>query len=128
LEDNTLADGFFHIATWIAVLAGTIAATRAWQRGELAPPWRSHFGGLLIGWGAFNLVEGVIDHHALGLHHVRDDLGGPVGWDIGFLAFGAALVAVGWAMVRSGRSRVETYATEQTRPTRADERATPGRT
>lgn len=102
LEDNTLADGFFHVATWIAVLAGTIAATRAWQRGELAPPWRSHFGGLMIGWGAFNLVEGVIDHHILGIHHVRDDLGAPLEWDIGFLVFGAALVALGWILVRSG--------------------------
>ncbi len=102
LEDNTLADGFFHLLTWAAVFAGTIAATRAWQRGELAPPWRAHFGGLLIGWGAFNLVEGVIDHHILGIHHVRDDLGAPVGWDIGFLVFGAALVLVGYALVRSG--------------------------
>jgi len=103
LEDNTLADGFFHVATWLAVLAGTIAATRAWQRGELAPPWRFHFGGLLIGWGAFNLVEGIIDHHILGIHHVRDDLGAPLGWDIGFLLFGAALVAVGWMLVQCAR-------------------------
>jgi uncharacterized membrane protein len=36
----------------------------------------------------------------LGIHHVRDDLGGPVGWDFGFLVFGALLVAVGGAMGR----------------------------
>jgi uncharacterized membrane protein len=30
--------------------------------------------------GAFNIVEGVIDHQVLGLHHVRDDLGTPLGW------------------------------------------------
>jgi len=101
LEDNTLADGFFHLATWIAVLAGTIFAVRAWQRGELAPPWRFHLGGLLLGWGVFNLVEGLIDHQILGIHHVRDDLGGPLGWDLGFLAFGALLALVGWALVRS---------------------------
>jgi uncharacterized membrane protein len=100
LEDNTLADGFFHVATWIAVMAGTIAATRAWQRGELAPPWSRHFGGLILGWGAFNLIEGVVDHHILGIHHVRDDLGAPLGWDIGFLALGAAQVALGWLLVR----------------------------
>jgi hypothetical protein len=29
---------------------------------------------LLAGWGAFNVVEGVIDHQMLGIHHVRDDL------------------------------------------------------
>jgi uncharacterized membrane protein len=105
LEDNTLADGFFHLATWLAVLAGTLTTLRAWQRRQLAPPWRLHFGALLAGWGAFNLVEGLIDHHLLGIHHVRDDLGAPLGWDLGFLAFGALLVFVGWAMVRSGRAQ-----------------------
>ena len=99
LEDNTLADGFFHIATWIALMAGTVLAMRAWQRGELAPPWVAHVGGLLVGWGGFNLVEGLVDHHLLGVHHVRDDLGAPLGWDLGFLAFGALLVVVGAVLI-----------------------------
>lgn len=104
LEDNTLADGFFHLGTWIAVMAGTIVSIRAWQRGQLAPPWRSHIGGLLLGWGLFNLVEGLIDHQILGIHHVRDDLGAPLGWDLGFLAFGALLALAGWALRRSARA------------------------
>ena len=59
---------------------------------------------LLIGWGAFNLVEGTIDHEILGIHHVRDDLGGPIGWDLGFLAFGLALVLAGLALSRNAVS------------------------
>jgi uncharacterized membrane protein len=106
LEDNTLADGFFHLGTWIAVMAGTLVSLRAWQRGELAPPWRSHFGGLLFGWGLFNLVEGLIDHQILGIHHVRDDLGAPLGWDLGFLGFGVALMLLGWTLIGSGRARI----------------------
>jgi uncharacterized membrane protein len=98
LEANTLADGFFHLATWVLVAAATILMVRAWQRGELAPPWRAHFGMVLAGWGVFNLVEGLVDHELLGIHHVRDDLGGPIGWDLGFLAFGALLVAGGLAL------------------------------
>jgi uncharacterized membrane protein len=104
LEANTLVDGLFHVATWLFVVAATVITIRAWQRGELAPPWRAHLGMVLAGWGAFNLVEGLIDHEILGIHHVRDDLGGPLGWDLGFLAFGAALVAVGLAMSRSAAS------------------------
>jgi uncharacterized membrane protein len=104
LEDNTLADGFFHVATWLAVTAGTVAAVYAWQQGRLAPPWRAHLGGLLLGWGAINLVEGLIDHHLLGIHHVRDDLGAPLGWDLAFLAFGALLALAGSAMIRSART------------------------
>ena len=102
LEANTLADGFFHVATWVLVAVATYMTVRLWQRGELAPPWRVHGGMLLAGWGAFNIVEGLVDHQILGLHHVRDDLGAPLGWDLGFLAFGFALVVAGVALARSG--------------------------
>ena len=100
LEANTLVDGFFHVFTWICVAAGSWLMLRAWQRGELAPPHRRQLGLILAGWGAFNLVEGVIDHQLLGIHHVRDDLGGPLGWDLGFLALGALLLAAGAGLAR----------------------------
>src|SRR5215212_3024747 len=47
LEANTLADGFFHLATWFLVVGAMLMIVRAWQRGELAPPWRAQFGMLL---------------------------------------------------------------------------------
>jgi uncharacterized membrane protein len=108
LEANTLADGLFHAATWVLVVAGMALMLRAWQRRELAPPWRAHLGLLLAGWGVFNVVEGLVDHQLLGIHHVRDDLGGPIGWDVGFLAFGVLLIAVGVALTRSGERLVRT--------------------
>ena len=100
LEANTLADGFFHLATWVLVALAMTLTVRAWRAGRLAPPWRFHIGLLLAGWGAFNLVEGLVDHQILGLHHVRDDIGAPLGWDLAFLAFGAALVGAGIALTR----------------------------
>jgi uncharacterized membrane protein len=106
LEANTLADGLFHLATWIFVAVGMVLAVRAWQRRELAPPWRSQIGLLLAGWGAFNVVEGLVNHQILGIHHVRDDLGAPLGWDLGFLAFGVALVVVGVLLVRAGERMI----------------------
>jgi uncharacterized membrane protein len=111
LEANTLADGFFHVATWLCLLLASLLGVSAWQQGRLAPPWRFHLGLMLVGWGAFNLVEGLVNHQLLGVHHVRDDLGAPLSWDLGFLAFGAALVVGGWALHRSGvpaSSRVPT--------------------
>ena len=62
---------------------------------------------MLVGWGLFNLVEGIVDHHILGIHHVRET-GSVVAWDVAFLLFGALLVAVGWLLARSGeRGRVD---------------------
>ena len=101
LEANTLADGLFHVSTWVFVFVGMWLAVAAWRQGRMAPPWRTHVGLLLVGWGAFNVVEGVVDHHLLRVHHVRDDVASPLAWDLGFLAVGAALVAVGLALVRS---------------------------
>jgi uncharacterized membrane protein len=102
LEANTLADGVFHSATWVFVLAGTLLTVASWRQGRFPPTWRFHIGLLLVGWGVFNLVEGVIDHQILGVHHVRDDLGAPLSWDLGFLAFGALLVVAGWLLYRAG--------------------------
>lgn len=105
LEANTLADGLFHLATWLLVLVALVLTLRAWKRGDLAPPWRRHLGLMLAGWGVFNLVEGLIDHQLLGIHHVRDDLGGPLAWDLAFLGFGALLVLVGLALAQMPRLR-----------------------
>jgi uncharacterized membrane protein len=102
LEVNTLADGFFHLATWICVLVASILTLHSWRQGRLAPSWSFHFGLVLAGWGIFNLVEGVVDHHLLEVHHVRDDLGAPLGWDVGFLVFGALLAIAGWLLHRRG--------------------------
>jgi uncharacterized membrane protein len=102
LELNTLADGFFHLATWVLVVAASITSISAWRRGRLAPSWSFHVGLVLTGWGIFNLVEGLIDHQLLGVHHVRDDLGAPLSWDLGFLASGVLLVAGGWLLHRRG--------------------------
>ena len=102
LEVNTLADGLFHAATWFFVLGASLATLHSWRQGRIAPSWSFHFGGVLAGWGLFDLLEGLIDHQLLGVHHVRDDLGGPLSWDLGFLAFGALLVAAGLLLQRRG--------------------------
>ena len=102
LEVNTMADGFFHMATWFLVVGATVVTLAQWRQGRLAPSWSFHLGLVLVGWGLFNLVEGLVDHHLLGVHHVRDDLGGPLSWDLAFLASGVLLIGVGWAVHRRG--------------------------
>ena len=104
---NMFWDGLFHAFTWLMTLAGVVMLWRAGQRPEV--PWstRTFVGSLSLGWGAFNVVEGLIDHHLLGIHHVHPGAG-QLAWDVGFLLFGALLVAVGWGLVRAGR--------EDTRP------------
>ena len=107
LEDNTLWDGLFHGATWVFVATGVFAMWRVLSAGHRAT-WRGLAGLLLAGWGIFNLVEGIVDHHILTIHHVRDDVDEPLWWDLGFLAVGAVLVVVGLALRRHGDPAVDT--------------------
>ena len=76
---------------------------KAWAAGERGPSLRALVGTMLVGWGLFNLVEGVVDHHLIGVHNVRDDVSDPLWWNVGFLVFGAVLVAVGAVLARSAR-------------------------
>jgi uncharacterized membrane protein len=57
---------------------------------------------MLAGWGAFNLVEGVIDHHLLHLHHVVEQHGVSL-YDGLFLLSGILFLGAGLGLVRSAR-------------------------
>jgi uncharacterized membrane protein len=100
LETNTLWDGLFHAATWLAVAAGIYILWRRTTDWRWAMSGRAFAGWLLVGWGLFNLVEGVVDHHVLTIHHVREG-SNETAWDLAFLAFGALLVIGGWLLSRS---------------------------
>ena len=96
---NMVWDGLFHAFTWSMAALGVLLLWRA-RSGAAVVPGRVFGGALLFGWGLFNLVEGVIDHHLLGLHHVIERLGTSI-WDWLFLACGLALVATGRMLMRS---------------------------
>jgi uncharacterized membrane protein len=100
LETNTLWDGLFHALAWVAVAAGIYVLWRRNRAGRRPVSGRALAGWMLVGWGLFNLVEGVVDHHVLGIHHIREGEN-EAGWDVAFLAFGALLVIGGWLLVRA---------------------------
>lgn len=98
LRTNALADGLFHAAAWVAVAVAAVMILRQWRRRSTPPRAGAQVGLLLMGWGGFNIVEGMVNHHLLGVHHVRDDLGAPLSWDVGFLLVSAAILAAGSAL------------------------------
>jgi len=79
LKVDTLWDGLFHASTYLFVLAGLVIL----------------------------LVEGVVDHQILGIHHVNETVPADqwIYWDIGFLVWGAAMLAGGWVLLRAGKKK-----------------------
>jgi uncharacterized membrane protein len=114
---NMVWDGLFHAFTWLTTAVGLAVLWRAGARRDV--PWSGAIfaGSLIAGWGVFNLVEGIIDHHILGVHHVVEALGLSI-YDYLFLASGVLLLAIGFGLIRSGKNRVQRE--QQTTPYRRD--------
>jgi uncharacterized membrane protein len=107
LKVNTFWDGVFHAATYVFTALGLYILWRHSRRSHIRWSGRLLPGALLLGFGLFNVVEGLVDHQLLGLHHVNETVPREqwVYWDIGFLIWGAAMVGAGWLLLRSGRAR-----------------------
>jgi uncharacterized membrane protein len=103
MKYNMVWDGIFHAFTWLVTAIGV---WRLWTAGrDPNVPWSTptFAGSLVMGWGLFNFIEGIIDHQVLGIHHVHP---GPhqLAWDLGFLAVGLLQIGVGWGLIRAGRA------------------------
>jgi uncharacterized membrane protein len=115
VEINMFWDGIFHAVTWLLTAVGVWMLFRAAQHREVVFLAPTFGGSLLLGWGLFNVVEGVIDHHVLHLHHVVERLGVSV-FDWAFLAWGAAMIAAGWLLIRADARALERHPIQQSAP------------
>jgi uncharacterized membrane protein len=106
LRLNTRADGWFDVAAFALLLVGVSLLWRVTARAGRRPPWRLVAACVVTGAGAFNVVEGVVDHELLGIHHVRE--GADAGtYDAVFLAASLGVCLVGAYLLRQARgSRV----------------------
>jgi uncharacterized membrane protein len=102
MKYNMVWDGLFHACTWLMVALGVWRLWVAGKRADVAWSTRTFAGSLVLGWGLFNFVEGMVDHQILGIHHVHPGRG-QLAWDLGFLALGLLGIAVGWMSIRAGR-------------------------
>jgi uncharacterized membrane protein len=99
IQVNMVWDGLFHSFTWVMTAAGIALLFRAARRPDV--PWsgRVLVGSMVAGWGLFNLVEGLFDHHLLQVDLFEHLMVLSV-WDWLFLASGVVMIAAGWAIAR----------------------------
>lgn len=104
---NTMLDGLFHACTYLFTAAGLLLL---WQRARMPHfLWAARLlaASVLMGFGIFNLIEGVVDHHILNLHHFNETVPREqwIYWDVGFLMWGAAMLIGGWLMLSRSTAR-----------------------
>jgi uncharacterized membrane protein len=99
---NMTWDGYFHATVWLMTAVGLYLLFRAGRRQDV--PWsgRILIGSLIAGWGLFNVVEGLIDHLILGVHHVYEYTSNKTPYDLAFLMLGGfLLLLIGWWLIRT---------------------------
>lgn len=94
LEENTLADGIFHVASLVVLIVGIGLVVG--RRVE----WGLLIGLVLVGWGLFHVLDQLVFHLGLGAHHIRMDVDNPEIYDWTFTGIGIVLVLVGWVVTR----------------------------
>ena len=93
---HVLWDGLFHSLMYGLAALGLWGL---WRHG--LPPGRRFLGALLIGFGFWHVVDGVIFHWLLEVHHIRVDAAQPLLWDLGWMVgLGIVPLAVGWTLTR----------------------------
>lgn len=103
MEINMFWDGLFHSLTYTMTLIGLALLWKAGRRRDV--PWsgKAFLGAYFLGWGLFNFVEGIIDHHILNIHHVLESHGQSI-FDYLFLASGLIMIVAGVMTIRSAQN------------------------
>lgn len=100
---NMRADGLFHAFAFVVVLIGLRMLWNV-SRDGVYGSGRALVGWMIVGFGVFNVIEGVIDHQILGIHHVNEG-SNELAWDLGFLAISVALIVSGWLLQATASER-----------------------
>ncbi|MGW0565597.1 DUF2243 domain-containing protein [Streptomyces sp. NPDC003016] len=101
LSVGLLSDGLLHTAELLGLVAGAALYADLRRRRALAPAHAR--AGLILGLGAFQLFDGVVDHKLLRLHQIRYGVD-ITPYDLAWNGAALVLLAVGGALaVRAAR-------------------------
>jgi uncharacterized membrane protein len=92
-----VSDGLFHAFGFTAMVVGLFLMADALRRGGFIP--KRWWAALLIGWGGFQLYDGIVQHKILRLHQIRYHV---TIWpyDVTWNVIAALLIIVGILLMR----------------------------
>ena len=98
---NMFWDGIFHAFCLFVVLTGVILLWKTSRRKDADVSGKLLSGGLITGWGIFNIVEGIIDHQLLKLHNVMEYSNDHDIANYTFLATSVVMLVIGSFLIKS---------------------------
>lgn len=85
IRAQILADGLFHVLMYLIALWGVALLWRSRQAFADGVSGRTLAACVLLGFGAWNIIDVVLFHWVLVIHRIRVDSDTPLFWDIGWL-------------------------------------------
>lgn len=96
---NMFWDGIFHLLTLTTVIIGLVSLIRLMRMHNVNSSPTLVWGGFFAGWGLFNFVEGILHHHILEFHNVREFSQNQDLWNYAFLMSGPLFMAIGFYII-----------------------------
>lgn len=102
LRVQVLADGLFHALMYLVAAAGLWMLYRSRREFTGVRADRNLLADLLIGFGAWHVLDAVLSHWLTGIHRIRMDVLDPMVWDLAWLVvFGLPPLLAGLLLKRS---------------------------
>jgi len=102
---NMFWDGIFEAITWIFTFIGILLLWQSRRRTDLHLSNSLFTGGLIGGWGIFNLMDSIFNHYLFRFHNVRENVAEVAAWNLGFLILSLAMILLGGLMMKQVRNR-----------------------
>ena len=97
---NMFWDGIFETVTWIFTFIGILLMWQSRRRTDLQLSNHLFWGGLISGWGIFNLMDSIFNHYLFRFHNVRENVPQVAAWNLGFLIISLGMIVLGWLMMK----------------------------
>lgn len=119
IQFNMFWDGIVMAGAWLIAIIG-LSVLWSGVKKESAHSTAVLSGSLIAGWGVFNILEGLICHQILGIHHTVQLAPSSLQlyWDLAYIGLGLAFLVVGSLVTRQGRTRAEVRAARSAAATR----------
>jgi uncharacterized membrane protein len=100
---NMFWDGVFEAVSWIFTFVGVLLMWHSRKKSKFTTSTAVFGGGLLAGWGIFNLLDSIFNHFLFRLHDIRENATDSRLYNLGFLIISLLLIVIGSFLMKKSK-------------------------